>query len=262
MVQNGQVRGFETAFGVEPGAEGGLTLQELTVRDNGGWLSLPADTGSRPITVERATLTNTGVGGGSVETRTTVRDSVFVDSGIWSYSETWTYVYDSTFIGGGVHVDKDSNIVAERNRFSQCDVGIQLLGNWPGSPTIVRDNVFVQCRVGLQLETDPAGSGPSAVRVTGNAFLKNAEEGFRFEARNGGEVEISGNLAVGNGGTGIVGERSPATFPAAVTVADNTARNNGGHGIDVAGAIDGGGNVAKGNDTEPQCVGVPCAVHP
>ena len=44
-----------------------------------------------------------------------------------------------------------------------------------------------------------------------------------------------------------------------VSVANNRADNNLGAGIDAAGVIDGGGNLASGNRGAAQCVGVVCA---
>src|SRR5207248_10491281 len=62
---------------------------------------------------------------------------------------------------------------------------------------------------------------------------------------------IKGNTANGNDLDGI---RSIG----ASTLTANTARNNGGLGIDALdGAIDGGRNRASGN-AEPQCIGVIC----
>jgi parallel beta-helix repeat protein len=63
---------------------------------------------------------------------------------------------------------------------------------------------------------------------------------------------IKGNVADGNGLDGIL---SVGTN----TLTANTARDNGGSGIDaLEGAIDGGRNSASGN-AEPQCVGVDCS---
>ena len=44
-----------------------------------------------------------------------------------------------------------------------------------------------------------------------------------------------------------------------VSVANNRANNNLGSGIDAAGVIDAGGNLASGNKGGAQCVGVVCA---
>lgn len=252
VVRNGQIRGFQTAVGGSGVLD--LALRRLTVRDNGAWL------GQGPLypltlTVERSTIVDSGLGGGNNETRTIVRRSHFVRSGIDSTAQTYTDVYDSTFIGGGVRTGRSANVVAERNTFLRCDVGVDAADSWPGSPTVVRGNRFVGCRTGMELRVAAAGSGANGVTVARNHFLGNAEEGLRFAVLGPfGTIDIVGNHAVGNGGTGIAGTGAGVT-----TVARNTASRNGGHGIDVSGVIDGGGNVARWNATPPQCLGVACA---
>jgi len=252
VVRNGQIRGFASA--VDGYGTLDLTLQDLTVRDNGVWLA-PGAAAVLTLTVEGSRIVDSGVSGAYTESTTTVRHSDFVRSGIASPAETYTYVYDSTFVGGGVSTGYAANIVAERNRFSRCDVGLAVYDSWPASPTVVRDNTFERCRVGAWLSLGMAGSGANGVTVEGNEFRHNAEEGLTFTMLAAiGEVAIIGNRATGNGGAGIAG-----TGAGVVTVADNTALRNGGHGIDVSDVIDGGGNVAWGNATPPQCIGVVCS---
>ena len=252
VVRNGLVRGFRTAVGGAGTLD--LTLRNLTLRGNDEWL------GQGPLypvtlTLERSTVIDSGVGGGNNETRMVVRRSHFVRSGIDSTAQTYTNVYDSTFIGGGLRTGLSANVVAERNTFLRCDVGIAAADSWPASPTTVRGNRFVGCRTGVELRVTVAGGGANAVTVAGNHFLGNTEEGLTFAVLAPfGQVDVVGNRATGNGGTGIAGQGAGVT-----TVARNTASRNGGHGIDVSGVVDGGGNAARANLTSPQCVGVACA---
>ena len=252
VIRNGQVRGFRTAVGGDGTLD--LTLKHLTVRGVREWLGAgPLYPGT--LTVERSTFVDAGVGGGNVESRTVVRRSHFVRSGVDSTAQTYTDVYDSTFIGGGVATGLAANVVAERNTFLRCDVGVAARDSWPASPTLVRGNRFVGCRTGVELNVAAPGSGVNGVTVERNHFLGNAEEGLVFSVLGSfGRVDVVGNRAVGNGGTGIVG-----TGAGVVTLARNTAHRNGGHGIDVSGVVDGGGNTARGNASAPQCVGVGCA---
>lgn len=252
VIRNGQIRGFRTAVGGDGVLD--VTLQRLTVRNSDAWLG---GVGLQVValTVERSTFVDAGVGNVYIETTTTVRRSHFVRSGVEAPSQTYTNVYDSTFIDGGVSTGIAANLVAERNVFLRCDVGVDANDSWPSSPTLVRGNTFVGCRTGMELTVTLAGTGPNAVTVTRNHFLGNREQGLAFAVlAPTGEVDIVGNRATGNGGTGIAGSGVGMT-----TVRHNTALRNGGHGIDVSGVIDGGGNVARWNAATPQCAGVACA---
>jgi hypothetical protein len=252
VIRNGQIRGFRTAVGGDGVLD--ITLHRLTVRDTDAWLGGPA-LQVLSLTVERSTFVDAGVGNVYIESRTTVRRSHFVRSGVEAPSQTYTYVYDSTFVDGGVSTGFAANLVAERNVFLRCDVGVDANDSWPSSPTLVRGNTFVGCRTGMELTVTLAGTGPNAVTVTRNHFLGNREEGLAFAVlAPTGQVDIVGNRAVGNGGTGIAGSGVGMT-----TVSRNTALRNGGHGIEVSGVVDGGGNVARWNRTPPQCDGVACS---
>lgn len=257
VVRNGQIRGFDAA--VSASDVGAVSLTDLTVRGNRTWFGQGyLETFAFRLTVEGSRIVDSGNAGGPNESITTVRTSQFVRSGIDSPAETYTNVYDSIFVGGGVTTGYVANVVAERNTFRSCDVGVHALDSWPSSPTIVRDNRFVGCRVGAQIEVLVAGTGPNAVTVTGNEFRRNTEAGLVFTVSEPiGQVDIVGNRALDNIGAGITGSGSGVT-----TVAGNLAVRNGGRGIDVSGVTDGGGNVARGNVTPPQCVGVVCTARP
>lgn len=80
------------------------------------------------------------------------------------------------------------------------------------------------------LFVDPNNGGfPSTINVDGTRFYKNKA--------NGVDLDVAGS-----------------------SLTDVHAIDNAGHGMDViAGTIDGGGNVAHGNGTPPQCIGISCA---
>lgn len=250
VIRNGRIRGFDAAVAGNGVLD--LTLEDLILRDHRLWVGGPAQVFA--LTVERTRIVDAGVAVVYTESTTTVRNSQFVRSGIDSPSQTYTNVYDSTFVGGGVRTGAASNVVAERNRFTQCDVGLAVGDSWPSSPTVIRDNVFLGCRVGVDMQVLLTGTGPNALTVAGNQFRHNTDEGLLFAKHAPiGVVFIVENRAIGNGGSGIAGSGSGV-----VTVADNTVVRNGGHGIDVSDVVDGGGNVARRNGQGPQCVGVTC----
>ncbi len=251
VVRNGRISGFDA--GVSGTGVADLSLRDLTVTDVGAWLDHGLEV--LALGVDGSAFVDAGNGGGFVESTTTVRKSRFLRSGVASPSESYTYVYDSTFIEGGVSTGDAANLVAERNMFRDCDVAIDVRDSWPSSPTIVRHNRVLGCRVGMELQVVLAGTGPTAVSVIGNEFRGNTEEGLRFAVWTDiGETVITGNRVTGNGGTGIHG-----TSSGLITLTRTTATGNGGHGIDVSGALDGGGNKAGGNALQPQCIGIACS---
>ena len=70
---------------------------------------------------------------------------------------------------------------------------------------------------------------------------------------------LTGNVARANHDTGIVVGEEKAGTASGNTLKGNTANKNQGNGIDATpGSIDGGGNRAGGNATQPQCRNVAC----
>lgn len=116
-------------------------------------------------------------------------------------------------------------------------------------PVTATGNKFVRSGVALR------GDVPMAVES--NTFVNNrtAVE-FTYEAEEPGGTDpysrALNNVVTGSTGSGIV-----AHLPG-VAIGGNTAKRNGGYGIDAPGAVDRGGNVASGNGAG-QCVGVVCA---
>ncbi len=257
VVRNGQIRGFDAA--VAGSNVAAVTLADLTVRNNRVWFAQGVlEMLAFRLTVDHARVVDSGTAGGPIESYLTVRSSQFVRSSVEQPSESYATVQDSVFVGGGVTTGYAANVVAERNTFRNCDIGVHAYDSWPSSPTTVQGNHFVGCRIGALIEVSTAGVGPNAVTVTGNEFRRNAEAGLTFRVWDPiGQIDITGNVAIDNGGAGITGTGAGIT-----TVAHNTAVRNHGRGIDVADAVDGGGNVARGNTTSPQCVGVVCAARP
>jgi parallel beta-helix repeat protein len=98
----------------------------------------------------------------------------------------------------------------------------------------------------LQGNTSDANQGPPG---EGGGFIIAAAKANILRA----------NVAIGNLDVGIgFFEDTPGDAKGNVLIG-NFVTNNHAHGIDaVAGTIDGGGNIARGNTPPPQCVGVTC----
>jgi hypothetical protein len=249
-VKNGAIWGFHGALGdvARPSfANGGtLTVDHVRFQANGSWLRQ----GFHYTNVTSALIVDSGSGGVADEGRLTVARSSLVRSSIGSNGETYNYLYNNIFSGGGFHHGTLANVIAEGNTFQNCVVGISLPDVWPYAPTRIEHNQFIGCQVGLAIST---GNGTASVK--GNTFTGNAGAGFAFAVTGSAAMTITGNQFFDNGGDGLTG-----AGPATVTVADNLADANGGHGINVAGVTDGGGNAAVGNTTTPDCVGVVCTM--
>ncbi|HEY5249204.1 MAG TPA: right-handed parallel beta-helix repeat-containing protein, partial [Dermatophilaceae bacterium] len=147
-------------------------------------------------------------------------------------------LYDNTFKGGGVGVlsimSKNYGMVLSRNSF----IGLGLGVDTSISATVTIDNNVFKGNgaSGLNLRDVWAGT------VTGNTFVGN---GFSP----GIYADPSGNPLTAGLWTSIDGNG---------TIAHNTAIGNAGYGIEAHGAVDGGGNIARGNGNPAQCLGVVC----
>jgi parallel beta-helix repeat protein len=97
------------------------------------------------------------------------------------------------------------------------------------------------------------GRGAGTV-VDGNTVTGNAGIGIKVRSKQG-TYQVTGNVAGGNGKSGIV------NFAGGTTIGGNTANGNGVWGIwSVPGSADGGGNSAKLNAKFPfECVNVSCS---
>jgi hypothetical protein len=125
------------------------------------------------------------------------------------------------------------------------------------------------------------GSQTAAILVRGSAFLPGDISGEivrnRISGSKGdgialvgsqimfGSFRIEGNRVRTNAGNGItvLGSGAPGPFTGGpITIRGNEALRNGGHGLEIstttATIVDGGGNVARRNQTDPQCIGVTC----
>ncbi|MFC8193319.1 right-handed parallel beta-helix repeat-containing protein [Cellulomonas sp. NPDC057328] len=271
-VRNGTVTGWGVGlrtYGVEGTGTGPLTVDRMRFRDNGDGLDVSATqlgewakpttimrstiTGSSdtaveaawsvPVTIDRTTLADNRFGlradGGDTvvtgsrllrheqaisiyEGSVNVRDTSFDDNatGITAASVAVVTVADSRFTGSGTAVDGTwAFLDVAGSRFTANTTAV-VIGGYGAS---VDGSTFRANGTGVTLGT-PSATGS----VTGNVFRLNGD-GIRLEPGDAG-IEVGGN----------------------------DVRRSTGWGIYAPGVTDLGGNVARGNGNEPQCVGVVC----
>ena len=181
-------------------------------------------------------------------TATVVADTVFARNGVGlTCEESRCPLTDSTLRDNGtaVHSHHYGRLEVARSTFARNDVALDVY--WEQAvPHQVIDSAFRDNGTAIRL-LDSVGY------VSGNTFVRN---GVGFQAANDDWPELTVTL-VGNefrrNGDGILSVTEGSE------VGDNTAVRNERWGIHAPGAVDLGGNTARGNGNEPQCVGVVCA---
>ncbi|MGZ4786325.1 MAG: right-handed parallel beta-helix repeat-containing protein [Acidimicrobiales bacterium] len=165
-------------------------------------------------------------------------------------------VLDHNTISGGVRVD-------DTLRTTPLDIVDNVIVASPGAGIDINVS-FDFDRVGGTIESNTIRNS------VGDGIL------IHGQGANGlGELHVTANNLVGNGGDGISYPQDNR-FPSRVGIgpvvfARNTARHNAGHGIDIrdaltgdpaVGVFDGAGNTAKFNGLSPRCIGVDCDADP
>ncbi|MDC7120983.1 right-handed parallel beta-helix repeat-containing protein [Cellulomonas fimi] len=281
VVRNGTVAGWGSGIDTwadadpdDPGVEDGpLTVTRVTFEDARVGVDASGESGTgryrKATVIERSTFRSLEIaveGGWFAEVD--VRASTFSDnaSGVWSGGSAT--VTDSTFTRNGVAVrGADAGLTVTRSTFLDNGTGVgslynafatveasRFVGNGVGVDTanglgaVVRDSRFTSNDLGV-------GVGELGVRVEGNDLRGNGVGiGTRVPDAVVYDATILDNTLRLNG-DGIVIENGDAS----VQVGGNDVRRSTGKGIWTPGVTDLGGNVARGNGTEPQCVGVVCA---
>jgi parallel beta-helix repeat protein len=149
----------------------------------------------------------------------------------------------------------DSVITA--NRATGNVAGIVLAGGQSGSDgNHVTGNVASRnSEIGFSLE-----GGANDNVVSGNIANANQGDGGGIRVQGAARNQLSGNVASSNNDSGIIVADDQAGDSSGNSLRRNSANGNGGHGIDAsASSLDGGGNRAVGNVTQPQCITVVCA---
>lgn len=206
----------------------------LTVRGSrlrGNDVGVSAGTGTLEMT--GSLLRGNGIGAGCSEsgcalTRVTI---VGGDTGVSSFLGSLA-VRNSVFRGVGTGIDS-SQASGAPGSYADVVTGSRFVGNGTGvsagflTKLAVRDSTFTRNDVGVAVPAaDPPPDLPSAVELTGNRFTRN--------------------------GNGVYAERT------GVRIGDNAALRNTRWGIYAPGAVDLGGNRARGNGESRQCTGVVC----
>ena len=233
-----------------------VTIEQMELKDNENWISPTAQVLPKRLTITSSAFLNTGRGGIYTDTSGLVAtDSRFVDSSLFASSESSSELYRNTFVRGGFRHSAVSDVVAVGNTFRDCTIGIYSPDTDRGTNRI-EGNRFQGCGVGLVLG---ASTVAGTQIVKGNMFIGNTAAGMTVDARYAnGSMVVSHNKFLNNGGSGLVGVISP-DVTGTVTVANNLAVHNAEYGINLPGAVDGGGNKAVANGSTPQCVGVVCS---
>ena len=199
-----------------------------------------------------------GVGGGSSYETSVTRSTIRNAEVALSCSEASCSLTDSRLVHNGTVYDGwESALTMTGNVIKDSGIGYTVrddVGQADDSPDIVTDNRFVGNDVATHL-----GPGASA-NVQGNRFTGNRrgieghvldEEWATFR------VLLQDNVLTGNVDAIYVPDAFLAD-PTGYSLQGNRAIRNTGWGIYAPRATDLGGNVARGNGQQPQCVGVAC----
>lgn len=266
-VRNGQVVGWPTGVGAEQGDDPGtiprVAVSRVTFRGNGTavWSFLGS------VRVADSTFRDNGSGvnlffaGGTVD-RSTFRDNRA--AAVASQSGP-LLIADSTFTGNEYGVDcTDVLCRVDRSRLRD---GTTALTSYRASVELADSEVRGH-RLGLAAQFE--GGGDSAVRsrfvgndvavrlsilgrvrLADNLFSRNGIGVTETEEIETAEATLTGNRFDRNG-DGILLPVVPARLQG------NRAERNTGWGINAPHAVDLGGNTARRNGNQPQCVGVSC----
>jgi hypothetical protein len=167
--------------------------------------------------------------------------------------------------GDGVDLIAFSGLIRDSTIMLNAANGIQLGG--AAASTVTGNIVFRNGAVGIL--GSPHSDG---VTYRNNNVFENGGDGiFALESTS----TFAGNMSRRNGGNGIeVRESSGPGFPPSYVFVGNVTDDNAAHGIYACfanflggrqcdgGFTDGGGNVARRNGLDPQCVNVSCAFNP
>ncbi|MBD7918553.1 hypothetical protein H9657_09735 [Cellulomonas sp. Sa3CUA2] len=275
-IRNGVVTAWAQGAAVAPGDDmtagpGVATLDDLTFRGNDVGLSSIGLGGVTPeieVTATRFVDNRAGVSG-LASRPVTLTSSRLVDNDVAaSFSSGIVTVVDSVIAHNrtGLACDEAACDVADS---TLRDNGTAVSATWYGTATMHR-NTVTRNDVGLdsfwvpsvpnELVENTFSDNGTAVRLvsalgtlTGNTFVRN-DVGFEGRSDDG-PPDFTASLVDnefrrnGDGILSVVGES---------TLQGNTAVRNERWGIHAPGAVDLGGNTARGNGNEPQCVGVVC----
>lgn len=219
------------------------TVTRSTFRDNGRALLALWFV---EVDVRRSTFTDNDVALDVGDSQVDVADSRLARNGVAvQLGQSSTTIERSTFVDNpvGVTLHPSSGATIADSTFRGSDVAVSGHGN----PTVlhVRDNRFTGNGTAVSFDLSDGS-------VTGNDFRANGTGLLVVQAP--WDVTLVQDNTFVRGGDGIqVLQGDPL-----LQLGGNDARHNSGWGIHAPGVTDLGGNTARGNGTEPQCVGVVC----
>ncbi|CAA9258427.1 MAG: FIG00485738: hypothetical protein [uncultured Corynebacteriales bacterium] len=261
-VRNGRIQGWGVGLGDPDQAAFTAAVRGVTFAGNGTGLVAIFDTttvtGSRFVAnttgltsffaftqVSGSTFARNGLAAGNSEGLLTITDSRLTDNprgvscGDGCTITRTTLRYGTTALTGGMQVV--DSVIANYSR------GIVSAGSFPLS-----DVVTVTGTRFVGNGTATAVDGYGVLTVRSSTFRDNVVGFTTLPGSEDVSVLLDGNRFTRNG-DGIL------STVAGVRLRANAAVRNLGWGIHAPGAVDLGGNTARGNGRSPQCVGVVCA---
>ena len=274
-VKNGTITGWDTALGVYAATDmghGPLHVEKVTFGDNDiGLNASDPDNGTlhtKDVTITGSTFTGsrvfalvsaflptfdvsrttfmdnrTALAGGN----STLTDSRFIRNDVAiSVAESRATIVRSTFIDNPAAVEavwfSFGDLTITDSKFTGSDVAVR-------SETVhahITGSTFVGNTTAMTI-------GIAGATVVANTFRANGTTLRLVEAEFSPTLVQDNTFRLNGDGLDL-----DVTSGSVLSVGGNDARHNTGWGIHVSGVTDLGGNTARGNGNEPQCVGVVC----
>ncbi|MFS0701626.1 NosD domain-containing protein [Cellulomonas sp. 179-A 4D5 NHS] len=264
VIRNGTVEGWGSGIkGWNEFPEGSVvpsTLSELLVRDNDDGVT--GFTAELDITRSRFTDNTTGLRS-ALWTSVRVDRSTFARNGFAVHSGAQVAITGSTFVDNELALSAtDGAVDVTSSRFARNTT----TASEHGGDLVLTDNTVTDSEVGV------TGGLFGHTVLTSNTFRRNVVAVDVVDTMTLRRNDFVGNgtavRAVDPNEVGAIADLDGDTFrrngdaiyaTAFSRIANVTAVRNTGWGIYAPAAADGGGNVARGNGNEPQCVGVVCS---
>lgn len=195
-----------------------VTVKSSRFVDNGGGIDI--DTGY--LNLSGSYLRNNGFAVGCTEAGCWLSRNELVHNGV--------AIFASYFGATLLH-----NVISDNDRG---------YGAFASGDSAVFGNVFERNKTAVDLDV-------SSGTLTSNRFLRNGTGVVTEDGQNGEPLVLKRNLFLINGNAMYLPDGG-------TSLQSNSAFNNTGWGLFAPGAIDLGGNKARGNKRLPQCVGVVC----
>ncbi|MDQ0373853.1 right-handed parallel beta-helix repeat-containing protein [Cellulomonas humilata] len=268
----GWTKGMDTLVNWDDPVGGPVLVDRVSFRDNDTGLDDTGDggVGANAVTITRSTFTNNRVVAVTAEmARVDINHTIFADNGAGYVGDTGSRgtFTDTRFVSNDrALVVIEAGATVERSTFIDNPNAVVSAGVVSG--LIITDSRFTGSEVAV------TGRG-AILRITGSTLVGNttavvagrfggtiASNTFRanqttvaFVTEELWEETVVQDNTFRLNGDGLLLENAHMEL---VSIGGNDARRNTGWGIYAPGATDLGGNTAKHNGTEPQCVGVVC----